>query len=81
MVRWADVPDSDRGDFRRRLAIDISSFYLIFQIFVYQVAPPGLNVNIYVILWFSGAILAAHSCVHGYSSVIHFASKFEYLGL
>ena len=26
MVRWADVPDSDRGDFRRRRAVDISSF-------------------------------------------------------
>ena len=25
MVRWADVPDSDRGDFRRRRAVDISS--------------------------------------------------------
>ena len=25
MVRWADVPDSDRGDFRRRHAVDISS--------------------------------------------------------
>ena len=25
MVRWADAPDSDRGDFRRRRAIDISS--------------------------------------------------------
>ena len=25
MVRWADVLDSDRGDFRRRCAIDISS--------------------------------------------------------
>ena len=21
MVRWADVPDSDRGDFRRRRAV------------------------------------------------------------
>ena len=25
LVAWADVPDSDRGDFRRRRAIDISS--------------------------------------------------------
>ena len=25
MVGWADVPDSKRGDFRRRRAIDISS--------------------------------------------------------
>ena len=25
MVAWADVPDSDRGDFRRRRAVDISS--------------------------------------------------------
>ena len=27
MVRWADVPDSDRGDFIRRRAVDISSLY------------------------------------------------------
>ena len=26
MVRWVDVPDSDRGDFGRRCVIDISSF-------------------------------------------------------
>ena len=25
MVGWADVPDSDRGEFRRRHAVDISS--------------------------------------------------------
>ena len=25
MVGWADVPDSDWGDFRRRRAVDISS--------------------------------------------------------
>ena len=29
MVRWADVPDSDRGDFRRRCAVDISSCWRI----------------------------------------------------
>ena len=27
MVGWADVLDSDRGDFRRRRAVDISSLY------------------------------------------------------
>ena len=26
MVGWADVPDSDWGDFRRRRAVDISSY-------------------------------------------------------
>ena len=26
MVGWADVPNSDRGDFRRRRAVDISSY-------------------------------------------------------
>ena len=26
IVGWADVPDSNRGDFRRRRAVDISSF-------------------------------------------------------
>ena len=29
MVRWADVPDSDWGDFRRQRAVDISSLCLI----------------------------------------------------
>ena len=28
MVRWADVPDSDWGDFRRRCAVDISSYFM-----------------------------------------------------
>ena len=27
MVGWADVPFSDWGDFRRRRAVDISSFF------------------------------------------------------
>ena len=27
MVGWADVPDSDRGDFRRRRAVDISCLH------------------------------------------------------
>ena len=31
MVRWADVPDSDRYDFRRRRAVDIYSFNLLFD--------------------------------------------------
>ena len=26
MVRWADVPDSDQGDIRRRRAVDVSSW-------------------------------------------------------
>ena len=30
MVGWADVPDSDWGDFRRRRAVDISNcFYIL----------------------------------------------------
>ena len=32
MVGWADVLDSDRGDFRRRCAVDISSLLLCCQI-------------------------------------------------
>ena len=28
MVGWADVPDSDRGDFTRRRAVDVSSYIL-----------------------------------------------------
>ena len=35
MVRWADVPDSDRGDFRRRRAVDISSLYRFYSKFTY----------------------------------------------
>ena len=31
MVGWANVPDSDRGDFRRRRAVDISSYYCHFD--------------------------------------------------
>ena len=30
MVRWADVPVSDWGDYRRRRAVDISIFIMIF---------------------------------------------------
>ena len=29
MLGWADVPDNDRGDFRRRCAVNISSLYII----------------------------------------------------
>ena len=32
MVGWADVPDSDWGDFLRRRAVDISSSTRVFQI-------------------------------------------------
>ena len=32
MVGWSDVPDSDRGDFRRRRAVGISSFVTVFKI-------------------------------------------------
>ena len=31
MVGWADLPDSDRGDFRRRRAVDITSFKLLYK--------------------------------------------------
>ena len=31
MVGWADVTDSDWGDFRRRRAVDVSSFVYIFK--------------------------------------------------
>ena len=27
MVGWVDVPDSDRDDFRRRRAVNVSSYY------------------------------------------------------
>ena len=30
MVRWADVLDTDRGDFRRRRAVNISSLSIYF---------------------------------------------------
>ena len=29
MVGWTDVPDSDRGDFRRQRAVDVSSFAIL----------------------------------------------------
>ena len=31
MVEWADVPDSDWGDFRRRRAVDISRLIFIME--------------------------------------------------
>ena len=34
MVGWADVPDSDRGDFRRRRSVDISSYIWNRRIFL-----------------------------------------------
>ena len=36
MVGWADVPDSDWGDIRRRRAVDISSFQIIFGLIKYD---------------------------------------------
>ena len=35
MMGWADVLDSDRGDFRRRCAVDISSFKHFLEVSVY----------------------------------------------
>ena len=32
MVGWADVPDSDWGDFRRRQAVDISSYSIGYRV-------------------------------------------------
>ena len=36
MVRWADVPDSDWGDFRRRRAVDIRSLILRYYFVAWQ---------------------------------------------
>ena len=36
MVGWMDVPDSDRGDFRRRRAVDISSYVMLYHIILYR---------------------------------------------
>ena len=36
MVGWADIPDSDRGDFRRQRAIDISSCHWTVFVYVYM---------------------------------------------
>ena len=33
MMGWVDVPYSDWGDFKRRHAVDISSYYMIVVIF------------------------------------------------
>ena len=43
VVAWADVPDSDRGDFRRRRAVDITSFSLVLSLGSYQWNGYGLN--------------------------------------
>ena len=34
MVGWVDVPYGDWGDFKRRRAVDISSFPLIFCVYI-----------------------------------------------
>ena len=40
MVRWADVPDSDRGYFRRRRAVEISSCTSVCSLFGERGSPP-----------------------------------------
>ena len=40
MVGWADVMDSDRGDFRRRSAVDISSLFKYMLQILLQSARP-----------------------------------------
>ena len=40
MTGWADVPDSDQGDFRRRRAVDISSLPSGHGLVLYSVASP-----------------------------------------
>ena len=42
MVGWADVPDSDWGDFGRRRAVDISNLTLI---------PAWISIYIHYTLW------------------------------
>ena len=42
MVGWADVPDSERGDFRRRRAVDISSYLKWRTIWTHS---PGIFLN------------------------------------
>ena len=37
MVGWADVPDSERGDFRRRRAVDISSLYHVYGDYTFKI--------------------------------------------
>ena len=48
MVGWADVPDSDWGDFRRRRAVDISSYYYHF----YYISCPTRCFNPWAVLAF-----------------------------
>ena len=43
VVAWADVPDSDRGDFRRRRAVDISSLVSSLTSFRYDFYLPKLR--------------------------------------
>ena len=44
VVAWADVPDSDRGDFRRRRAVDISSYLCIWPGYIKWIKSCKYNV-------------------------------------
>ena len=41
ILGWVDVPDSDQGDFRRRLAIDISSCHCYYYLHHYHYHAGG----------------------------------------
>ena len=47
MVGWVDVPYSDWGDFRRRRAVDISSYiYACIYIYIYITALKAVFVSV-----------------------------------
>ena len=49
MAGWADVLDSDRGDFRRRRAVDISGFWYILSV-IFKLCHVGFT-DQQLILW------------------------------
>ena len=51
MVGWADIPESDRGDFRRRRAVDISSSLWYICIYLSSASPAYIhNTNLVIIV-------------------------------
>ena len=61
MVGWADVPDSDRGDFRRRRAVDISSLGHTHRLLYFFFATV-MWYSFQIIVWFTENTMVLSVC-------------------
>ena len=59
MVRWADVPDSDQGDFRHRRAVDISSLQILITLLDIWLSVSELR-QIYMLMAYRRPRAAVH---------------------